>query len=323
MKLDHLQWVTVPKNVASASHDFGQLCEKPNASYRIGSPSANGQVYKITFNEPELAGITAALKVMAAKQSSLDEINLASELSDLAIITNLPVPIVYSRAHCMDTVVGDSAYEKQIKKLSTEAKIIRKLPTNLQRRRASAILQNNTIEEAFAELEARDLLKHEDVVEIQSATTYETEMLLMELLYGDLQSVMNAENERCLLYQAVCALEEFHDAGYIHGDAHHGNFFVRGIRNHGKVYGEVLVGDFGTSEKQDPEHPHEVVEDYLKFFAALEKTGIECAELGTKYYYRLDHDPESLKEVIQDFKNNMGMIHKSRNMVILDTILEN
>lgn len=177
---------------------------------RIGSASMNAMVY-----EGSVDGQRVAVKFMPRvyRDGWEDEILIAKKLSDMVLEDlGLPFPIV----------VGSG---------STKIKLRVDFPGAL---RAS---QETARREAIANGKTR----RESLDEAQSTTEIADEVfasyLISELASSDLASVVDPLDYR---EEMMCALRALHSAGYVHGDAHLGNFLL--TRNN-----EVLIHDFGDA----------------------------------------------------------------------------
>lgn len=196
---------------------------------RIGSKSMNAVVY-----EGSVDGRRVAVKFMPRTyRDEWDrEVTVAMALSDLAVNdASRPFPIVVGSG---STIIKLPPFFPGAERASQETA------------RINAVARGESKRQALLAARAAPV-----------AENVHARYLISELAKSDLASVMNPFDYQ---EQMECALSALHAAGYVHGDAHLGNFLLT-------PNNAVLVHDFGDTIKTDDAAAR--ADDFTKLKEAL------------------------------------------------------
>lgn len=212
---------------------------------RIGSPSANGEVYDVTwtFNGH------GALKVMMPDDTSENEVRIATFLSES--VTSR-VPIVYADATCNFCLSTSTPFGRDVKDRHVREKL-KDLKISTADSRDARRLNRAWLSMSIAEL--CDGLDPHQIELVMSATHFKTRVMVSEIAYSDIRYLLSrgiAEDAfATIIMECLDCLLDLFRLGVSHGDVHFGNFLIRRQSNDDF---QVIIHDFGMSELDCVDH---------------------------------------------------------------------
>jgi serine/threonine protein kinase len=204
--------------------------------FRIGSHSANGIVFSTMYQNKRVA-----MKLTCCGHEAAHEIAMFEEISRDRSIPSLKIR---DSCTCIVSGIDQFSYGPAIIRCSIAKKFMQitgeKMTTTNKHLVPSHLIDN-----------------------VFNSDTHFAKMIIMDVVDGDVFTLMSKETECYYIYQCALALEKLHASGMIHGDTHLRNFFV--------LKRQVLLGDFGTSQYVTCED--DIKEDIAGF---ISNVNLEC-----------------------------------------------
>lgn len=239
---------------------------------RIGSPSIDGEVFKVVYNDE----IPMALKIMPIMNDkhvarNMNEIDIAVKASNLVKTgCTTHFPMVFGHGQCEVIMDVESPFKGPGVRYHMLEKFANAIPSRICAKRFRISRRRSSSREIIET--ASEIFPFQVVEEIAKDDHQFVDLMASELAWGDLLRFYEENKDvdlwKNIITEALHAIRDMQQLlGVFHGDLHWGNLLIMIFEDNSL---EVLIHDFGRSVILDKWTSNEYKDDILKFLEGFE-----------------------------------------------------